>query len=143
MSYHSNFRQDKCWSCEFFSGQREYKHGLLGDSVHTSDKGICKCDRSNQRDKPVYEHGCCSRYQKWGVLQSTLAKKQAEQEILEMQQRAQRTSPPVKAETAAERAARIKLAKKIMKVAVIACAAMFGLGLLIGLGAYLVSVLMI
>ena len=67
----------------------------------------------------------------------------AEQEILEMQQRAQRTSPPVKAETAAERAARIKLAKKIMKVAVIACAAMFGLGLLIGLGAYLVSVLMI
>ena len=143
MSYHSNFRQDKCWSCEFFSGQREYKHGLLGNSVHTSDKGICKCDRSNQRDKPVYEHEWCSRYQKWGVLQSTLAQKQAEQEILEMQQRAQRTSPPVKAETAAERAARIKLAKKIMKVAVIACAAMFGLGLLIGLGVYLVSVLMI
>ena len=143
MSYHSNFRQDKCWSCEFFSGQREYKHGLLGDSVRTSDKGICKCDRSNQRDNPVYEHGWCSRYQKWGVLQSTLAKKQAEQEILEMQQRAQRTSPPVKAETAAERAARIKLAKKIMKVAVIGCATMFGLGLLIGLGAYLVSVLMI
>lgn len=143
MSYHSNFRQDKCWSCEFFSGQREYKHGLLGNSVHTSDKGICKCDRSNQRDKPVYEHEWCSRYQKWGVLQSTLAKKQAEQEILEMQHRAQRTSPPVKAETAAERAARIKLAKKIMKVAVIACAAMFGLGLLIGLGVYLVSVLMI
>ena len=49
----------------------------------------------------------------------------------------------MKAETAAERAARIKFAKKIMKVAVIACAAMFGLGLLIGLGAYLVSVLMI
>ena len=143
MSYHSNFRQDKCWSCEFFSGQREYKHGLLGDSVHTSDKGICKCDRSNQRDKPVYEHGWCSRYQKWGVLQSTLAQKQAEQEILEMQQRAQRTSTTVKAETAAERAARIKLAKKIMKVAVIACAAMFGLGLLIGLGVYLASVLMI
>ena len=143
MSYHSNFRQDKCWSCEFFSGQREYNHGLLGDSVRTSDKGICKCDRSNQRDKPVYEHGWCSRYQKWGVLQSTLAKKQAEQEISEMQPRAQRTSPPVKAETAAERAARIKLAKKIVKVAVIACAAMFGLGLLIGLGVYLVSVLMI
>ena len=143
MSYHSNFRQDKCWSCEFFSGQREYNHGLFGDSVHTSDKGICKCDRSQHRDKPVYEHGWCSRYQKWGVLQSTLAQKHAEQEILEMQQRAQRTSPPVKAETAAERAARIKLAKKIMKVAVIACAAMFGLGLLIGLGAYLVSVLMI
>ena len=143
MSYHSNFRQDKCWSCEFFSGQREYKHGLLGDSVRTSDKGICKCDRSNQRDKPVYEHGWCSRYQKWGVLQSTLAQKHAEQEISEMQQRAQRTSPPVKAETAAERAARIKLAKKIVKVAVIACAAMFGLGLLIGLGVYLVSVLMI
>lgn len=143
MSYHSNFRQDKCWSCEFFSGQREYKHGLLGNSVHTSDKGICKCDRSNQRDKPIYEHEWCSRYQKWGVLQSTIAQKQAEQEISEMQPRAQRTSPPVKAETAAERAARIKLAKKIMKVAVIACAAMFGLGLLIGLGVYLVSVLMI
>ena len=143
MSYHSNFRQDKCWSCEFFSGQREYKHGLLGDSVHTSDKGICKCDRSKQRDKPVYEHEWCSRYQKWGVLQSTLAQKKAEQEISEMQRRAQRTSPPVKAETAAERAARIKLAKKIVKVAVIACAAMFGLGLLIGLGVYLVSVLMI
>ena len=143
MSYHSNFRQDKCWSCEFFSGQREYKHGLLGNSVRTSDKGICKCDRSNQRDKPVYKHEWCSRYQKWGVLQSTLAQKQAEQEILEMQHRAQRTSPPVKAETAAERAARIKLAKKIVKVAVIACAAMFGLGLLIGLGVYLVSVLMI
>ena len=143
MSYHSNFRQDKCWSCEFFSGQRECNHGLLGNSVHTSDKGICKCDRSNQRDKPVYKHEWCSRYQKWGVLQSTLAQKQAEQEILEMQHRAQRTSPPVKAETAAERAARIKLAKKIMKVAVIACAAMFGLGLFIGLGVYLVSVLMI
>ena len=74
MSVNSNFRKDKCWSCEFFSGKREYKKGLLlGDSVYTDGRGKCTNKRSSDFNRDVDENRWCSKYQKWGVLQSTLA----------------------------------------------------------------------
>lgn len=74
MSVNSNFRKDKCWSCEFFSGKREYKKGVfLGDSVYTDGRGKCTNKRSSEFNRDVDENRWCSKYQKWGVLQSAIA----------------------------------------------------------------------
>lgn len=74
MSSHSNFNKDKCWSCEYFFGIREYKKGtFLGDSVYTDAKGKCSNNRSTNCNHEIFEDDWCSKYQKWGVLQSTLA----------------------------------------------------------------------
>ena len=81
MSSHSGFKQNRCWSCEYFSGEREYKKGIfLGDLVHTGYRGKCTNERSNYRNKDISEDGYCSRYQKWGVIQSALAMKEQKQE---------------------------------------------------------------
>ena len=74
MSAHSNFKKDNCWSCEYFSGERKYDKGVfLGPSVYTGIKGKCSNTRSEKRNSQVFETGWCSKYQKWGVLQSALA----------------------------------------------------------------------
>ena len=148
MSSHSNFKQDKCWSCEFFNGQREYKQGIFfGDNVSTADKGTCTCGRSQNRSKTVSEHGWCSRYQKWNVLQSTIIQKKTEQEIQKMQAEqnrisSSRTAASARLKTEADRGTRKKLAKKIMKIALISIGTIFCAGLLVGLGIYLVSIFM-
>lgn len=85
MSIHTNLKQDKCWSCEFYCAERKYKDGFIGDSVNTADKGTCMNDRSQNHSKMVFEHGWCSKYQKWGVLQSSIAQKKATEQ-LRMQQ---------------------------------------------------------
>ena len=73
-STNSNFKKDKCWPCEYFCGKRDYKRdAFLVDSVYTDGKGTCSNKRSDKYNREVYEDGCCSRYQKWGVLQSALA----------------------------------------------------------------------
>lgn len=79
MSSNSNFKKDKCWSCEFFSGKREYKKGWFGDSVETEGWGIC-ANRSSfgHNNKKVQDDDWCSCYQKWGVLQSAIARKEDE-----------------------------------------------------------------
>ena len=90
MSTNSNFKKDKCWSCEFYCGKREYKHGLfLGDSVYTDSRGTCSNKRSDKNGREVNEDGWCSRYQKWGVLQSALAveAQKRESERIEAEQR--------------------------------------------------------
>lgn len=74
MSSHSNFNKDKCWSCEYFSGKREYKKGMfLGDSVYTDVKGKCSNNRSTNCNHEVFEDGWCAKYQKWGILQSAIS----------------------------------------------------------------------
>lgn len=74
MSTNSNFKQNKCWSCEFFSGKREYKKGWFGDSVETDDLGTCTNQKNYlHKNQKVLSSGWCSCYQKWGVLQSAIA----------------------------------------------------------------------
>lgn len=56
MSTNSNFRKNKCWSCEFYSCKREYKKGIFfGDSVNCDNSGICSNKRSfNYYNKTVF-----------------------------------------------------------------------------------------
>lgn len=111
MSTNSNFKQDKCWSCEFFSGNREYKKGWFGDSVETADWGICT-NQKNFLDKnqKVQSSGWCSCYQKWGVLQSAIAmqeqkkaQEQAEREQRQAFERQERENQRQQEELRAER----------------------------------------
>lgn len=81
MSSHSNFKKDNCWSCEYFSGKREYKKGtFLGDSAYTDTKGKCSNNRSINCNHEIFEDDWCSKYQKWGVLQSALAVEEQKKE---------------------------------------------------------------
>ena len=81
MSVNSNFRKDKCWSCEFFSGKREFKRGIFfGDSVETDNRGKCTNKRSSEFNHEISDSNWCSKYQKWGVLQSALAMEQQKKE---------------------------------------------------------------
>ena len=90
MSTNSNFKQNKCWSCEFFSGNREYKKGWFGDSVETSDWGVCTNQKNFlHKNQKVQSSSWCSCYQKWSVLQSAIAmqEQKKEQEQAERGQR--------------------------------------------------------
>ena len=90
MSYHNNLKQDKCWSCEFFCGERIHKTGFLGDSIQTSWQGTCSCNRSPHYNKQISESGCCSKYQKWGVIASALAKKENDEFLRKQREERQR-----------------------------------------------------
>lgn len=94
MSSHSNFNKDKCWSCEYFSGKREYKKGVfLGDSVYTDIKGKCSNNRSTNYNHEIFEDDWCYKYQKWCALQSALAieeqKKESQQILNELRKEQQ------------------------------------------------------
>ena len=79
MSTNFDFKKDKCWSCEFFSGQREFKDGIFfGEQVCTGNSGLCNNPRSSNYNKQISESGWCWKYQKWGVLQSAIARKEDE-----------------------------------------------------------------
>lgn len=81
MSTNSNFKKDKCWSCEYYCGKRDYKRGVfLGDSVYTDGKGTCSNKRSDKYNHEVYENEWCWKYQKWGVLQSALTMEEQKRE---------------------------------------------------------------
>lgn len=88
MSTNSNFKKDKCWSCEYFCGKREYKKGWLGDFVETADWGVCANQKNylNRNQKVQSDYGWCNYYQKWSVLQSAIAM----QEQKKAQERAER-----------------------------------------------------
>lgn len=86
MSTNFDFNKNKCWSCEYFCGKRQYKKGLLlGDSVETESSGTCSNKRSNYYNKKIGEKDWCSKYQKWGVLQSALEREKLRQQQLQMQ----------------------------------------------------------
>lgn len=92
MSINSNFKANKCWSCEYYSGKREYKKGaFLGDSVVTDGRGKCCCKRSPYNEKQVSDSGWCSKYQKWGRIESALALEEQKRESkrIENEQRVQ------------------------------------------------------
>lgn len=78
MSTNSNFRKEKCWSCEFYCGQREYKKGFLGDSICTGGKGLCSNKCSSKSGKTVYEDNWCSKYKKWSVIVIEEQKREAQ-----------------------------------------------------------------
>ncbi len=95
MSTHSNFKKDKCWSCEFFSAHRKLESGFIfGDSVHTDTNGTCCNSRSTDNGRTVNEEHWCSKYQKWSLLASKLAieeqKKESERIIREQKLASQR-----------------------------------------------------
>ena len=76
-----DFKKDKCWSCEYFCGKRDYKRGaFLGDSVSTEGRGTCSNKRSSNYNKSINDEGWCSKYQKWGVLLSALAMEEQKRE---------------------------------------------------------------
>lgn len=77
MGNHSNYKEEKCWSCAFFCGERKENRGLFGNSVETSSNGTCSCKRCSKYNSTVNENDRgCSKYQKWGVLDSSLAEEE-------------------------------------------------------------------
>lgn len=86
MSTNNNFKKNKCWSCEFFCGHRQYKNGFFfGDFVETDSKGICSNNRSSNNGKSIYEDNWCSKYQKWGVLLSAIAREEEKKRLAQQQ----------------------------------------------------------
>ena len=77
MPINSNFKKDKCWSCEYFSGGRKLKTGILfGDSVETDYDGVCCNKRSNSCGKSVRHDYWCSKYEKWSSLESIITEEE-------------------------------------------------------------------
>lgn len=104
MSINSNFKKDKCWSCEYYCGKRDYKRGvILGDSVSTDGRGTCSNKRSNNYNKSVNDDGWCSRYQKWGVLLSALALEAEKRESERIQAEQRREMQRIEAENERQR----------------------------------------
>lgn len=84
MSSNFSLNKQKCWSCEYFCGKRQIKNGLLmGTSVQTDATGICGCKRGPKEGKKIGEDGWCSKYHRWGAIQSLLV---AEQQKKQQQQ---------------------------------------------------------
>lgn len=82
MSYHNDDNQEKCWSCEFFCGERKRKSGIfLGNSTETSKTGTCSCRNSSHFNKTVFDTNWCSKYQKWGVIASSIAEKESQERL--------------------------------------------------------------
>ena len=58
MSINRNFKKDKCQSCEYFCGKRDYKRGaFLGDSVSAEGRGTCSNKRSSNYNKSINDEG--------------------------------------------------------------------------------------
>ena len=115
MGFHSNNHQDKCWSCEFFCGERKHKNGLLGESTETSSSGTCSCKRSTHFNKSVSESSWCSKYQKWGVLASIIAKKENEQMLREQRTENERAEREMQYEMQKERERTEKARRELEK----------------------------
>ena len=76
MSSHFDFNSNKCWSCEFFSGKRDYANGLFSNHVETDSCGVCNNKNSRHTGKKVSEDDYCSNYCKWALLQKILAEQE-------------------------------------------------------------------
>lgn len=86
MSYHNDDNQEKCWLCEFFCGERKRKSGIfLGNSTETSKTGTCSCRNSSHFNKTVFDTNWCSKYQKWGVIASSIAEKESQERLRKQQ----------------------------------------------------------
>lgn len=114
MSTNSNFKKNKCWSCEFFCGHRQYKKGIFGDNVETERKGICSNNRSINNGKSIYEDNWCSKYQKWGVLLSAIAREEEEERLNRQQNGSQSSSKIIKGATPEQKTHFKKMLKRII-----------------------------
>lgn len=87
--YNSNFKNNRCWSCEFYCSHREYVEGgaFRSERVETDRRGTCTNKRSLNNGKAVNESSQCSKYQKWGVLQSSIFRKQLDKEKNDQQRK--------------------------------------------------------
>lgn len=104
MSTNSNFKKDKCWSCEYFCGKRDYKRGaFLGDSVSTEGRGTCSNKRSSNYNKSINDEGWCSKYQKWSVLLSALAMEEQKREAQRFENEQRREIARMEAENERQR----------------------------------------
>ena len=104
MSINRNFKKDKCWSCEYFCGKRDYKRGaFLGDSVSTEGRGTCSNKRSSNYNKSINDEGWCSKYQKWGVLLSALAMEEQKREAQRFENEQRREIARMEAENERQR----------------------------------------
>lgn len=85
MGNHRNYKEEKCWSCAFFCGNRKESTGfILGNSVETSSSGKCSCSNSPQYNRNVFDdYGGCSRYQRWAGIDTLIAKQEKEKFLKE------------------------------------------------------------
>lgn len=74
MSSHFDFKEKKCWSCEYFCGGRDIESGaLFGQSIKCDYKAKCCNSKSVNHDKEVSENSYCFSYHRWGRVESILA----------------------------------------------------------------------
>ena len=65
-----------------FCGERKRKSGIfLGNSTETSKTGTCSCRNSSHFNKTVFDTNWCSKYQKWGVIASSIAEKESQERL--------------------------------------------------------------
>lgn len=70
----------------FFCGERKRKSGIfLGNSTETSKTGTCSCRNSSHFNKTVFDTNWCSKYQKWGVIASSIAEKESQERLRKQQ----------------------------------------------------------
>lgn len=88
MSSHFDFKEKKCWSCEYFCGGRDIESGVLfGQSIKCDYKAKCSNSKSINHDKEVSENSYCFSYHRWNRVESILdsieesrARKQSEKQ---------------------------------------------------------------
>lgn len=80
MSSYRSFKQEKCWSCEFYSGQRKRKDSFFfGESIECNETGYCTKRGANQTEK-VREYGWCSKYHRCSLVQAMLDEEKLKKE---------------------------------------------------------------
>lgn len=99
MSSNFNLNKQKCWSCEYFCGKRQIKNSLLmGTSVETDDTGICGCKRGAEEGKTIGENDRCSKYHRWGAIQSLLVAEQQKKQQQQAERQLQEQQRNIRAE---------------------------------------------
>lgn len=91
MGNHSNYKEEKCWSCAFFCGNRkESKSFLFGDCVETSSSGKCLCEKSSYYNKSVFDEYRCSSYQRWAGIDALIFKQEKAKLLKEQKKESER-----------------------------------------------------
>ncbi len=88
MSSHFNFKEKKCWSCEYFAGNREVERGFFfGNSVKTDNSGLCMNKKSYYFNKTQMDFSYCSDYKICPTVQMLLEKEKMEKAKKEAQRK--------------------------------------------------------
>lgn len=82
MGSHSNFKQEKCWSCAFYTGKQRISR-FLTPSIMSEDYGTCTCAKCPKNGQKVRESDWCNKWQIHGLVSQLkseeIAKKQEAQ----------------------------------------------------------------